>query len=89
MNRLLIVAVVYGTMSVITLIAFVVDKRAAAQGLRRTPESTLHTLELLGGWPGGFIAMMVVRHKNRKPAYIAVFSFIVLLHAAGWCLFLR
>jgi uncharacterized membrane protein YsdA (DUF1294 family) len=80
---------VYGIMSVITFVAFKLDKRAAVQGLRRTPEVTLHALEFLGGWPGGLIAMSLLRHKNRKSAYIAVFVCIVLLHAAGWWLALR
>ncbi|HLX64080.1 MAG TPA: DUF1294 domain-containing protein [Planctomycetota bacterium] len=84
-----LVLAVYAVMSVVTLVAFKLDKSAAVQGLRRTPEATLHLLELLGGWPGGLIAMILLRHKNRKASYIAVFVGIVLLHAVGWWLALR
>jgi uncharacterized membrane protein YsdA (DUF1294 family) len=30
------------------------DKRAAEWGKWRTSESTLHTVSLIGGWPGGY-----------------------------------
>ena len=89
MNKALPVFAIYAIMSVITFVAFAVDKRAAGRGLRRTPERTLHVLELLGGWPGALSAMFFVRHKNRKFSYLAVFGCIVLVHAAGWWLVLR
>jgi len=76
-------------MSVVTFVAFTLDKRAAMNGLRRTPEATLHLLELFGGWPGGLIAMTVVRHKNQKVSYIFVFVCIVLIHGVGWWVVLR
>jgi hypothetical protein len=40
--------------SLITFVAYALDKRAARLGRPRTPESTLHVPELLGGWPGAF-----------------------------------
>ena len=46
-----ILAAVYGLISPITFIAYALDKRAASLGRLRTPEATLHVLELLGGWP--------------------------------------
>ena len=84
-----IVLGIYAIMSLITFVAFVLDKRAAVNGNRRTPEATLHMLELFGGWPGALVAMAHLRHKNRKLSYIAVFAAIVLLHAAVWWLILR
>ena len=84
-----VVLAVYTVMSTITFVAFALDKRAAARGNWRTPEATLHTLELLGGWPGALIAMLYIRHKNRKLPYIAIFILIILLHAAGWWVVLR
>jgi uncharacterized membrane protein YsdA (DUF1294 family) len=85
---LLIVALAYAVMSVVTLGAMALDKRAAERGARRIPEKSLHTLELLGGWPGSLVAMRLIRHKNRKPAYFVVTIVIVLLHVAGWALLL-
>ncbi|SJM91388.1 Cold-shock protein (fragment) [Crenothrix polyspora] len=49
----------------------------------RIPEKSLHTLELLGGWPGALLAQRTLRHKNRKPSYQVVFWLIVGLHVAG------
>lgn len=84
MNPLLAVAAVYAVMSIIAFAAYAVDKRAARRGDRRTPEATLHALELLGGWPGAFAAQRLIRHKNAKFGYQVVFWLIVAAHAAAW-----
>lgn len=76
----------YGLFSVATFAAFGRDKRAAGRGERRTPERTLHALELLGGWPGAFAAMGLLRHKNRKFLYVAVACCIALLHVGLWAM---
>ncbi len=73
----------YLAMSLATLAVYARDKQNAAARRRRVRESTLHTLELLGGWPGAFLAHRVLRHKNRKLSYQAVYWLIVLLHAGG------
>lgn len=83
-----LLAGVYGVMSLITFVVFALDKRAARAGQWRVPEKTLHTLELLGGFPGAWAAMVLVRHKNRKIAFVAVTLGITLLHAAGWWVWL-
>jgi uncharacterized membrane protein YsdA (DUF1294 family) len=80
---------VYAIASVATFIAFARDKRAAQLNLLRTPEKTLHALELVGGWPGALLAMSIIRHKNRKLSYLAVFAVIILIHAVAWWLMLR
>jgi uncharacterized membrane protein YsdA (DUF1294 family) len=79
-----IIAGVYGLMSLFTFVAYVLDKRAARLGRPRTPEATLHVLELLGGWPGAFLAQRLIRHKNAKVGYQVVFWLIVAGHVAGW-----
>lgn len=56
------------------------DKRRATHGGWRVAEKVLHLLELLGGWPAGFIAQRVLHHKNRKQSYQIVFWLIVVLH---------
>lgn len=56
----------YAAMSIITFIMYAKDKRAARSDAWRTPEITLHTLSLLGGWPGATIAQSFLRHKSNK-----------------------
>jgi uncharacterized membrane protein YsdA (DUF1294 family) len=78
------IAGVYGVMSVVTLVAYGIDKRRAVRGKWRVPESRLHGLELLGGWPGALVGQMMFRHKRRKMTYMIAFCGIVLLHVAAW-----
>ncbi len=74
----------YVLTSVITFLVYGLDKRAAVRGRGRTPEATLHLLELLGGFAGALLAQHVFLHKRAKGRYQVVFWLIVLLHAAVW-----
>jgi uncharacterized membrane protein YsdA (DUF1294 family) len=56
------------------------DKRRAQSGGWRTPESTLHLLEFLGGWPAAFLAQRAFRHKISKAGYQLAFWTIVAIH---------
>jgi len=56
------------------------DKGRAQSGGWRTPESTLHLVEFLGGWPGAFLAQRTVRHKIAKRDYQVTFWIIIGLH---------
>ena len=78
------VLAVYGVMSVVAACALGVDKRAARRGGWRVRERTLHTLELLGGWPGSMVARPLLHHKTRKGSYRLVFAGIVAAHLAAW-----
>lgn len=69
-----------GVLSLVTFIAYALDKAAARKGSWRTPESTLHLLSLLGGWPGALVAQRKLRHKTRKPSFRLVFWLTVLLN---------
>ena len=57
-----------------------IDKRKADSGEWRTPENTLHLFELLGGWPGAFLAQRIFRHKTAKLSYQIVFWLIVMAY---------
>jgi uncharacterized membrane protein YsdA (DUF1294 family) len=62
-------------------LSYRIDKqRAESRHKRRIPEATLHTLELLGGWPAGLLAQWHFRHKTRKLSYLIYFWCIVVLH---------
>ena len=74
----------YLIMSLVTFLAYAIDKTKAHKNQWRTQESTLHLLELVGGWPGALISQKVIRHKNKKFSFQVVFWFIVVLHLAIW-----
>jgi uncharacterized membrane protein YsdA (DUF1294 family)/cold shock CspA family protein len=73
----------YLILSTVTFFAYGWDKVSATGGHRRTPESSLHTLELLGGWPGGWLAQPLWRHKSRKASYQAAFRVAAAVNVAG------
>ena len=75
---------IYLLMSGVALAMYWSDKRRAARGAWRISETTLHGVELLGGWPGALVAQRLLRHKWRKRSYMAVFWAIVGLHAITW-----
>jgi len=63
-----------------TFLAYRNDKKKAEAGEWRTPESTLHLLEILGGWPAAFLAQRLLRHKISKAKYQVAFWAIVVIH---------
>ena len=63
-----------------TFFMYWVDKHAAQTGQWRTPESTLHLLALLGGWPGAWWAQALLHHKSSKASFLAAYWATVALH---------
>ncbi len=78
-------ATVFAALSLLAFAAYARDKRAARLQARRTPESALHVLELLGGWPGALLAQRALRHKNRKLSFQWAFWACVVLHETTLC----
>jgi uncharacterized membrane protein YsdA (DUF1294 family) len=66
--------------SVTAYVVYQIDKHRAEAGEWRISESTLHTIEMFGGWPGAFVAQRRFRHKITKPSYQFAFWFIIVLH---------
>ena len=66
--------------NIITYRTYKGDKMSARLKSQRVPESTLHMLEGLGGWPLAFIAQRHLRHKCSKMHYQSTFWFIVACH---------
>lgn len=74
---------VYAAFSLMTFVAYGLDKAAAARVARRTPESSLHLLALLGGWPGALLAQQLLRHKSVKTAFRRTFWQTVCFNVVG------
>ncbi|MBA4503481.1 cold shock and DUF1294 domain-containing protein [Marinobacterium marinum] len=72
--------VLMGFLSLWTYIVYAIDKSAAQADRRRTPESTLHLLALLGGWPGALCAQNLLRHKSVKAAFRNSFWWTVVIN---------
>lgn len=77
-------ALVYLAASLVTFVAYAIDKAAAARRDRRTPETTLHLLALAGGWPGALLAQQWLRHKSVKADFRATFWGTVVFNVAGF-----
>ena len=79
----------YGLFSVVAFAMYRADKLAAQRGTWRTPESNLHAIALLGGWPGALVARRVFRHKTTKQPFRTIFwgTAIANCVALGWLLF--
>ena len=82
-------AALYLAASVATFIAYGLDKSAARTNAWRIPETTLHFLALIGGWPGALIAQRVFHHKSRKLSFQFVFWTTVAVNCAALVWFSR
>ena len=87
MTPAIICACIFGAISLITFILYAVDKRRARQKKWRIPEATLIGFSLLGGAVGGYLAMLIVRHKT-KYWYFHFFNILGLLWQIGLIVFL-
>jgi uncharacterized membrane protein YsdA (DUF1294 family) len=74
-------------------VVYAADKNRVRRGEWRVPEQMLHLVELIGGWPGAFVAQRRLRHKCSKASYQIVFwvivlaqQFVALDFVLGWVL---
>lgn len=73
----------YLSMSVLSICLYALDKSAAKKGGQRTPENTLHTLSLFGGWPGAMYAQQLLRHKSSKTSFRVVFWLTMIINVTA------
>lgn len=74
----------YPIFSLAAFLLYARDKFSAIRGAWRIPESSLHLVEAIGGWPGAYVAQQTMRHKTVKQSYQIVFWLIVSLHVGCW-----
>ncbi len=78
--------------NLVTFSVYAHDKYAAQNGRWRVNENTLHSLSLIGGWPGAWLAQQTMRHKSRKVSFRTSYWMTVVAHFAlllGWLLWLQ
>jgi uncharacterized membrane protein YsdA (DUF1294 family) len=73
---------VYLAANALAFAAYGIDKAAAIGGVRRIPESVLHLLGFVGGWPGALVARRVFHHKSRKLSFRVTFWIVAALNIA-------
>lgn len=89
MNPALIFAAALACLNLATYATYARDKSAARQGRRRTPESTLLLLGLLGGWPAALLAQQRLRHKTAKTSFQVKFWLTVVANVTPAILYLQ
>ena len=70
--------------SLATFLWYAKDKSAARKGAWPTPESTLHLMSLVGGWPGALIARQMLRHKSKKRPFRIIFWITVMMNCGAF-----
>lgn len=70
-------------MSIITFMAFAIDKMQAVVGARRIPEALLLTFSLLGGAFGGLCGMVLCRHKTQHTSFLVCVPVFLALQLAA------
>jgi uncharacterized membrane protein YsdA (DUF1294 family) len=76
------VGAAYLLLSALCFASYALDKSAARRGERRTPESRLLVLGLVGGWPGAVLAQQWLRHKTVKQPFRGMFWLTVAANIA-------
>jgi len=71
------------SINITTVIIFGLDKFKAVRSEFRVPEAVLHTLELLGGTLGAFIAMLFFNHKISKLGFFKITWIIAVIQTTA------
>jgi uncharacterized membrane protein YsdA (DUF1294 family)/cold shock CspA family protein len=63
------------------------DKTSAIKKAWRTPESTLHWLSLIGGWPSAYVAQKLFNHKHKKQSFVVTYRLTALINCIAVMLY--
>lgn len=79
---------VAAALSLVSFCAFALDKRRARRGGRRVSEANLLALGALGP-PGAWAAVLLLRHKTRKPWFLVRLLVVsAVMPALAWAAFM-
>lgn len=81
MELLKIILYIFGGISALTLLLYLIDKIKAKLGAWRIPEKVLLLFSFFGGGVGGALGMLLFRHKTRHWYFVVVNILGVLLQA--------
>ncbi|MDD9919473.1 MAG: DUF1294 domain-containing protein [Alphaproteobacteria bacterium] len=89
LHRILDISVIvawFGSINAVLFILMGKDKGFAKMKMKRTPETTLFGLALIGGFPGMFAARRIFNHKTTKTSFVITMwlLFILQLSASAW-----
>lgn len=76
--------IAYSAMSLLSFCLYGFDKYRATHHAWRLRENMLHVVDLMGGWPGGYVAQHYFLHKIWKKPFQYVFWITVMLHNLAW-----
>ena len=76
------ILVYYCVASGCALLVMAHDKLAARAERWRVPERNLHLLSIAGGWPGTWLACMILRHKIRKHTFRSALKAAAMMNIA-------
>jgi uncharacterized membrane protein YsdA (DUF1294 family) len=68
--------------TITTFLMYGLDKSLAQHEMWRVPKKLLHVLALEGGFAGGWLGMLVWRHKSKQTDFWAVLFGATLIHGA-------
>lgn len=77
-------------LNVVSFGIIALDKFKSSNQLYRTRETDFYVLFLFGGWIGGLLGMMALRHKTRKASFLisvavaSALNIIVISRVFGW-----
>ena len=75
---------VYAMLSIASFCLYGFDKYRATNSGWRLRENMLHLFDLLGGWPGGYLAQRFFHHKTSKRSFQMIFWATALVHNLAW-----